>query len=281
MVNQGKNMELENKELNDLRKRIFLVGYKGGMAHLASCYSCLEMIYTLYLKDVLRYDKENPHWEDRDRFILSKGHAGLALYTVLEKAGLISSDTVSTYLSDESLIGGEPCMRDSEWVEATTGSLGHGLSMGMGQALGLKLNNSKAKVYVMLGDGELEEGVVWEAIMTAPSFGLDNLIAILDCNSIQKMDFVEKTIGAPMWREKWESFGWTVDEVDGHDTEKFKEVVTAENTTGKPRLIIASTIKGKGVSIMENNPNWHFKLPNRKELKVFKEELGLTDEELE
>lgn len=271
----------EEKELSELRKRIFITGYKGGMAHLASCYSCLEMIYAMYLKGILRYDSENPKWEDRDRFILSKGHGGLALYGVMLKAGLISDEDYHSYLSENSRIGGEPCMRDSVWVEATTGSLGHGLSVGLGIAMALKLNNSEGKVYVMLGDGECEEGTVWEAAMTAPAFGVDNLVAILDCNKIQKMDFLEKTIGEPKWQAKWESFGWDVKEADGHDMEAFKNVVMSSSLNGKPRLIIAHTIKGKGVTIMENNPNWHFKLPSRKELKVFKEELMISDSELE
>ena len=274
------NSEQERKELKELRKKIFITGYKGGMAHLASCYSCLEMIYAMYLKGILRYDPENPKWQDRDRFILSKGHAGLALYGVMERAGLITDDVYKSYLMANSLIGGEPCMRDSQWVEATTGSLGHGLSMGLGIAMALKMDHSPAKVYVMLGDGELEEGTVWEAVMTAPGFGVDNLIAILDCNNIQKMDFVEKTIGAPRWADKWESFGWEVLETDGHNIEAFKKTVLSETSTGKPRLVIANTVKGKGVSIMENNPNWHFKLPGRKELKVFKKELEISDEEL-
>ena len=172
-------------------------------------------------------------------------------------------------------------MRDSDWVEATTGSLGHGLSMGLGIALALKMDHSPAKVYVMLGDGELEEGVVWEAIMTAPALGADNLIAILDCNRIQKMDFVEKTIGNPRWAEKWASFGWEVLETDGHDMEAFKNSILQKTEEKKPRVIIANTVKGKGVSVMENTPNWHFKLPGRKDLKVFKAELGISDSELE
>ena len=275
------NCIAEQQELLELRKKIFITGYKGGMAHLASCYSCLEMIYALYLKDILRYDPRNPKWRDRDRFILSKGHAGLALYGVMMKAGLIDETMYNSYLTDNSLIGGEPCMRDSAWVEATTGSLGHGLSMGLGIAMALKLDHSDAKVYVMLGDGECEEGTVWEAVMTAPAFKLDNLIAILDCNQIQKMDFVEKTIGPTRWADKWESFGWNVQDVDGHDMEAFRTTILEPDKGEKPRLIIAHTIKGKGVSIMENNPNWHFKLPGRKELKVFKEELGISDSELE
>ena len=258
------NTEREKEDLLALRKKIFILGYKGGMAHLASCYSSLETIYALYLKGILRYDPENPRWKDRDRFILSKGHAGLALYTVMMKAGLIEEKVLDTYLQEESLIGGEPCMRDSAWVEATTGSLGHGLSMGLGIAMALKMDHSPAKVYVMLGDGECEEGTVWEAVMMAPAFGLDNLVAILDCNEIQKMDFVKKTIGETRWAQRWEAFGWEVKEIDGHDMEDFKRAVEEPVTSDKPRLVIAHTVKGKGISIMENNPNWHFKLPGRK-----------------
>ena len=171
-------------------------------------------------------------------------------------------------------------MRDSKWVEATTGSLGHGLSMAVGMAIALKANHSPAKVYVILGDGECEEGTVWEAAMSAAAFQLDNLITILDCNRIQKMDFVEKTIGMENWVEKWTSFGWNVKEVDGHDVSALENVLKASDVPDTPRLIIANTIKGKGISIMEDNPNWHFKLPNKKELKVFKEELGISDLEL-
>lgn len=259
-----------------------MTGYKGGMAHLASCYSCVEMLYALYMMGILRYDVKDPKWKDRDRFILSKGHAGLALYSVLVMAGLITEEMLDTYLTENSVIGGEPCMRDCEWIEATTGSLGHGLSMGLGIAMALKMDKSPAKVYVMLGDGELEEGSVWEAAMTAPAFKASNLIAILDNNKIQKMDFVDKTIGDPEWEKKWQSFGWNVYKTDGHDLKAFSECVKGVDDSGdKPTLIIADTIKGKGVSLMENNPNWHFRLPGKKELRVFAQELGIDLSELE
>ena len=264
-----------------IRKKIFITGYKGKMAHLASCYSCLEMLYVFYLKGVLRYDKDNPKWKERDRFILSKGHAGLALYAVLEEAGLITEQMFSSYLMDGALIGGEPCMRDCDWIEATTGSLGHGLSMGLGMAMAMKSDNTDAKVYVMLGDGECEEGTVWETAMMASAMKLDNLIAIIDCNRIQKMDFVDNTIGNPDWRAKWESFGWLVESVNGHDVDGFKKVVEGIGNAGKPTVIIASTTKGKGVSLMEDNPQWHFRLPSKKELKVFMDELEIKDAELE
>lgn len=275
---------MDNKKreetLKGLRKKIFIAGYKGGMAHLASCYSSLEMIYALYTMDILKYDPNNARWNDRDRFILSKGHAGLALYSVLAHAGLITEEKFQSYLQEDSHIGGEPCMRDCEWIEATTGSLGHGLSMGLGMAMALRADNSPARVYVMLGDGECEEGSIWEAAMLASALHLDNLIVILDCNKIQKMDYVENTIENPDWKSKWSSFGWTVNEVDGHNVDEFQSSMMIE-PNGRPRIILANTVKGKGVSIMENNPIWHFKLPSKKELKVFQEELGISDYELE
>ena len=268
-------------KIKELRKDIFITGYKGGMAHLASCYSCLEILYTLYLEGILRFDPENPKWEDRDRFILSKGHAGLALFYVLQRAGLISRETVETYLQENSLIGGEPCMRDCEWIEATTGSLGHGLSMGLGMAIALKTDEKNSKVYVVIGDGECEEGTIWEAAMIASAFKLDNLVVILDNNKLQKMERVEETIGNPEWRKKWESFCWQTVEVDGHDIKALKKTLEINNEFEKPRIVIANTLKGKGVSVMEDNPTWHFKLPGKRELKVFKEELEINDNELE
>ena len=141
-------------------------------------------------------------------------------------------------------------MRDCEWIEATTGSLGHGLSMGVGMAMAFQTNKCQAKVYVMLGDGECEEGNIWEAAMLAAAQGLSNLIVILDSNKIQKMDFVDKTIGEPDWRKKWSAFGWDVDETDGHNMEEFASVLKQPTKNAKPRIIIAHTIKGKGVSII-------------------------------
>jgi len=271
----------DSKKLKNLRKLIFQTGYRGGLAHLASSYSALDIIYVLYLKGIMRFDPQNAKWDNRDRFVLSKGHAGLALYAVLFEAGLISRECLESYLSENSQIGGEPCMRDCEWVEATTGSLGHGLPMAVGMALGLKVDESPAKVYCMIGDGELQEGTMWEAIMSAVAFGLDNLTVVLDCNMIQKMDTVANTMGINGWIDRISAFGWNVIEIDGHDIEEIKEALLCRYANGMPTFIVANTIKGKGISIMENNPNWHFKLPNRKELKIFIEELDIEERELE
>lgn len=271
-----------NAILKELRKKIFLTGYRGGMAHLASCFSCMEILYSLYAGRVLNIDPANPAWEDRDRFILSKGHAGLALYAMLVHKGLMAEDEFASYLQEGGIIGGEPCLRDSKWIEATTGSLGHGLSFAVGIAMALKLKGSSAKVYVLLGDGEIQEGTVWEAAMSATALKLDNLVAILDCNEIQKMDFVDKTIGVPHWQGKWESFGWQVDDVDGHNVEALQDCLSEINEKDKPRFVIAHTIKGKGVSVMEQNPNWHFKLPkSKKEKAAFTQDLGISEAEWE
>ena len=270
------------EKLKQFRKDIFITGYKGGLAHLASCYSCLEILYALYLKGVMIYDPQNRDMEDRDRLILSKGHGGLALYRILVEAGFLSMDEFHLYLQPGGHIGGEPCMRDVKGVEAATGSLGHGLSTGVGMAIVQKMDSLHARTFVVLGDGELEEGAVWEAVISGAAFKLDNLTVILDCNGIQKMGTIVETIGIDNWREKWESFGWQTSQVDGHDINALVDELKQRNINDKPRIILAQTVKGKGVSIMENNPNWHFKLPgSKKEMRCFKEELGITDAELE
>ena len=270
----------EIEECKKLRKQIFLTAYSGGITHLASSYSCLEILYTLYLKKVMNYDVSNPLWEKRDRFVLSKGHAGLALYTVMCKVGVIKEEELKTFLKPGSHIGGEPCMRDLKGIEASTGSLGHGLSMAAGMAMAQKMDHLEARTFVVLGDGECEEGTIWEAVMSAAAYKLDNLIVILDNNKIQKMGTIEETLGYTNWKEKWEAFGWYVEEVDGHDISALYECFNKANSTGKPKLVIADTVKGKGVSIMENNPIWHFKLPNKKELKYFMKELDISEEEM-
>lgn len=263
-----------------LRKQIYLTVEKGGMGHLASCYSCLEILYTLYLKGIMKYNILDPYDKARDRLVLSKGHAGVALYWVMCEAGIMKASDLDTFLQPGSHIGGEPCMRDLPGIEASTGSLGHGLSMGVGMAMAQKVDGLNARTFVLIGDGECEEGTIWEAAMSAPAFHLNNLVVILDCNQIQKMTTITGTIGLNNWSEKWKSFGWLVKEVDGHDIDALESVLKEDNDTDKPLFIIANTVKGKGISIMENNPLWHFKLPNRKERKIFQQELDIADEEM-
>lgn len=267
--------------LKQMRKRIYLTAEKGGIGHLASSFSCLEILCALYLGGVMKHDPARPDMPERDRLVLSKGHAGLALYTVMCAAGYLSEDRLGSYLQPGSDIGGEPSIRDLRGVEASTGSLGHGLSVGLGMALGQKLDGLGARTFVILGDGECQEGSVWEACISAAALKLDNLTAILDMNNIQKMGTTEAVMGVVDWRQKFEAFGWTVTETDGHDLDALTETLSRKNESGRPLLVIARTVKGKGVSIMENNPIWHFKLPNRKERKVFFEELGITEAEWE
>lgn len=270
----------DESRCRELRKQIYLTAERGGLGHLASCYSCLEILYVLYVKKILNCSRDTMKSAGRDRFILSKGHAGLALYWVMCEAGLLDAEEVKTFLQPGSHVGGEPCMRDLPGMEASTGSLGHGLSMGVGMAIAQKMDGMDARTFVIVGDGECEEGTIWEAALSAPAFKLNNLVVILDCNEIQKMTSVADTIALTNWSEKWEAFGWLVKEVDGHDTEALEAIFREKNDTDRPLLIIAHTIKGKGVSVMENNPIWHFKLPNRKEKKIFQAELGISDEEM-
>ncbi len=264
-----------------LRKRIFTVAYSGGMGHLASCFSSVEIIYTLLLKGVMKSDAKNPSMPERDRFVLSKGHGGLALYTALEMAGFISKEDVDSYLKPNAVIGGEPNLGDAAGIEVSTGSLGHGLSMAVGMAMAQKLDENGARTFCLIGDGESQEGTIWEAAMAASSFELDNLVGILDCNELQKTNRIDETMKYISWEEKWKAFGWNVVTVDGHDIDAMVETFSSLPKNHKPTMVIAKTTKGKGVSIMEGVPKWHFKMPNKKELKVIMEELQIPEEELE
>lgn len=269
------------KDPKDIRKKIFLTGYSVNIAHLASAFSLVEILYSLYINKHLNVSPENLHSLDRDKLILSKGHGSLALYVMLQETGFFDEETLASFCKPGSILGGEPCFPHIPGVEATTGSLGHGLSVGAGIAFADKIDGRKVKTYVILGDGECEEGTIWEGIMFAAKEKLDNLIAVIDCNEIQKMGTVKNVMGIDNWRERFESFGWDVIDVNGHDIESLDKVFEKNNDTHKPRAILAHTVKGKGVSIMENDARWHWRLPNKKELKTFVSELNITNEEIE
>lgn len=275
-------MEDKSKLLR-IRKEIFLAAYHGNVkaAHLASAFSVVEILYTLYCKKILNFRASIPQWEGRDRLILSKGHASLALYVMLAEVGYFNKDILKTFCSSESILGGEPNMLEIPGVEATTGSLGHGLSYGIGIALGLKMNQLDAKVFVIVGDGECQEGSIWEGVMSAYRYGLDNITVIMDCNNLQKMNSVSNTMRIDEWKNKWEAFGWKADVVDGHNITKLQSCLQKKSIEKTPRIIIANTIKGKGVSIMENSVEWHYKMPNRKQTELFMRELGISKEELQ
>ena len=229
---------------------------------------------------MLRYDTKNPKNKDRDRFILSKGHACLSLYVTLCKAGFFDKKKLATYCTiGESHLGGHPVLGNAPGIEATTGALGHGLAYGVGIAMSAKIDKKDYQTYVMLGDGECQEGSIWESALFASSYGLDNLTAIVDYNKLQAMDRLENIVGMENFEKKWNSFGWYVVRVDGHD---FDQIIDAlkNHQSKKPKVIIADTIKGKRVSFMENVPLWHMRFPNEDELEILLSELELKKEEL-
>lgn len=270
----------EQQFLKECRKEIFLTSCRRGLTHLASAFSCLEILYALYMKGVLRVDPSAPDREDRDRFILSKGHAAIALYAMLERAGFLAQGELDTFLTEGTRLAGEPCRRDLPCLEASAGSLGHGLSLGIGMALAQRMEQTNSRTFVLLGDGECQEGSVWEAAFSAAAHRLGNLVAILDCNGLQKMSSTGQTMGHVEWKNKWEAFGWQVAEADGHDVDELCGVLGRAGTGQKPLLVIAHTVKGKGVSIMENDVRWHYKVPKEKEIRKIAQELGATEEEL-
>lgn len=272
---------MEKDDIRELKKKIFITAYSAGAAHLASSFSVIDLLYVLYCKGIVKYDLNNPWDEKRDRLILSKGHACLALYVILNEIGMISDEELKSFCQPGSHLGGEPKLGASPGIEASTGSLGHGLSFGVGIAMASKMNKYDNKVYVILGDGECQEGSVWEAAMSAVNFKLDNLIIIIDDNRLQAMDSVEAIMGISSWKDKWEAFGFEVDEMDGHNLDEIENVLKKETCSGKPRLVISHTIKGHGVSFMERVPIWHFRMPNEEELEIVKKELGISQEELE
>ena len=272
---------MEQSIRDKLRKDIFLAAYAGGQApHLASSFSCVDILYALYCRGILRHDPKNPLWEERDRVILSKGHGSLGLYAVLCEAGYFDRDVLMSFVKPDSPLGGEPSLNQSIGIEAGTGSLGHGLSMGIGMAMANKKSGSPSHTYVLLGDGECQEGTIWEGIMSAPRFALDNLTVLLDCNRLQKMDTVEAILDITEWKDKFSAFGWHCVEVDGHDIDALAACLECHTAEGKPTVVICHTVKGKGSSLMEDNPAWHWRKPNKRETKVFMRELNITEEEL-
>ena len=217
--------------------------------------------------------ESDKNYLNRDRFILSKGHASAALYAVMAHCGYFKEEELLTFRKLGSRLQGHPCSNKLKGIEISTGSLGQGLSIGCGMAIGLKLDNINSKVYVFLGDGELEEGSVWEAAMNASHNKLDNLIAFVDRNNLQIDGSTEKVKSVGNVKAKFEAFGWNALEIDGHDFNEIYKAINNAKLSDRPFVIIANTVKGKGVSFMENNANWHGKAPNDDELKLALEEL--------
>jgi transketolase len=254
-----------------------------GSGHPGGSLSVIDLVVTLYFSR-MRHDPRRPDWPERDRLILSKGHCVPALYAAMARAGYFPEDRLLTLRKLGSPLQGHPDRTAVPGLEAATGSLGQGLSIATGMALGLKLAGSPARVYCILGDGEIQEGQAWEAAMSAPKLGqprhpLDNLTVILDYNRIQLDGFVAKILDLEPLTAKWQAFGWPVLEIDGHRIAEIdKALDQAEATRGKPFFIVAHTVKGKGVSFMENNPEWHGKAPKLAEaIAAIREIMGVPD----
>jgi len=241
-----------------LRRDIVEMTTAAGSGHPSSSMSAIDIIVALYCGGVLRHDPQNPHWPDRDRFILSKGHASPALYTILAERGYFPHDELMTLRRMGSPLEGHPNMRRLAGVEASTGSLGQGLSIGLGHALAARLDGRDYRTYVMTGDGEMEEGQIWEALMSGAQFHTDNLTLIVDHNKAQQSNLLERVMDYRPLADKLRAFHWSVEEIDGHDMHQILDALDrVRAVSGRPQAIVAHTIKGKGVSFVEADWTYH------------------------
>lgn len=275
MMTNERRQELESlclrfrNELIDLLHDI-QTGHPGGSL------SCLEILTTLYTEK-MNYDPKNPKMEGRDRLILSKGHAAPILYMNLAEQGYFKKEELKTLRQINSSLQGHPCMHKTSGVELSTGPLGLGLGAGLGICLGERLKGNDSYIYVILGDGEIQEGSIWESAMAASKFNADHLIAILDNNGVQLDGTLEAIMPMGDIKAKWEAFGWNVIPCDGHDVSSISDAVDkAKENKGKPTLILAKTVKGKGISFMEGKNTWHGKAISDEDYKNAKAELGGT-----
>lgn len=268
-------MEDIRKIAKDIRKTIYKIAHYAGGGHMGAAYSMADIISVLYFDNVLKYDVSNPGWEDRDKFILSKGHACYALYAVLARAGYFQEQELWQVGKPGSKFGGHPKLHDIPGVEASTGALGHGLSFAIGIAYANKVDKKLSHTYVMLGDGECQEGSIWEGALSAPTLELDNLTVIVDHNKLQAMDELENIVRMNPFADKWRAFGWNVLEIDGHNYIEIRKALVARQKK-KPSLIVANTVKGKGVSFMEGVPIWHYRMPNEEELSLLFNDLEFS-----
>ena len=249
-----------------MRQHALCMTHHANASHIGSCLSSVDILAVLY-DTILNVRPDNPLWPDRDRFILSKGHAAAAVYAVLAEKGFFPKDWLETYCDDGGKLAGHISHKGVPGVEVSTGSLGHGLPIACGMALAAKRDKKLYRTYVLLSDGECDEGSVWEAILFAPEHKLDNLVVIVDYNRIQSFGRVEDVLELEPFADKWRAFRWFVTEVNGHDhgeLEKAFRAVPVEK--GRPSVIIANTKKGKGVSFMEDQLAWHYKSPNPEQL---------------
>ena len=253
------------KKAKEIRRDIISMTAAAGSGHPGGSLSAADIVTALYFQ-IMRLDPERPAWLDRDRFVLSKGHAAPVLYSALAERGFFPTSELLTLRKLGSRLQGHPDMKSLPGVEMSTGSLGQGLAVANGMALTGKLDNRDYRVFVLMGDGENQEGMIWEAAMAAAHYKLDNLTAFLDHNGLQIDGPVREVMSVEPVADKWKAFGWDVQVIDGHDISQIiKAVEKAKEVKGRPQMIVAETVKGKGVSFMENNVDWHGKAPNPQE----------------
>ena len=270
----------ESNNLEDIALRIrgelVKISNQANTPHLGSSLSCVEILVAAYW-GAMNIDSTKPNSPDRDRLIFSKGHAATTLYLALNMKGFISDETLATYAKSGGLLPEHPVYKSAPGIEATSGSLGHGLPLGLGIAVSARIHKTDYRVYVVMSDGESNEGSVWEAAMLAPAQQLDNLVVIVDANQWQATGRSEDITGDSSLKEKFEACGWSSCDIDGHDVYALAEVLRkVPDGSGKPVAVIAHTIKGKGVSFMEDDNNWHYRIPNKEEVKQALKEMGLT-----
>lgn len=277
MANEASISDLE-KKADHIRRQVLKMIVSASKGHIGGAYSCTDILICLYYGGILRIDPTRPNWKERDRFILSKGHSGSALFAILADLGFFEIGALDTYCQNDTLLGGHPDRR-LPGIEVDTGSLGHGLGIGAGLALGAKLNGEKHRVFVMLGDGECCEGSVWEALIFANHHKLDNLIIIIDRNSQCVLDYTEDCTSLDPLALKLEAFGCETKEVNGHAYDELLDVLSMVNqrkSSARPLAIVADTIKGKGVSFMEKIIKWHHSVPSAEEYAIAQAELSRT-----
>jgi transketolase len=257
-----------------IRRHSVLMTSRANASHIGSSLSMADLMAVLY-GEFLRFDPQNPEWPERDRFILSKGHGCAALYAVLAETGYFPIERLETFYQDGSPLAGHATHKDVPGVEVSTGSLGHGLSLGTGMALAAKRDGQDRRVWCIVSDGECDEGSTWEAALFAPHHRLDNLVVIVDYNKIQSFGTVKEVLDLEPLADKWRAFGWGVREIDGHDLGAIREAYTAVPfVPDRPSCIVAHTIKGKGVSYMENQLLWHYRAPRGADLEIALREIG-------
>ncbi len=253
------------KKAKEIRRDIISMTAAAGSGHPGGSLSAADIVTALYFQ-IMRLDPERPDWPDRDRFVLSKGHAAPVLYSALAERGFFRTSELLTLRKLGSRLQGHPDMKSLPGVEMSTGSLGQGLAVANGMALAGKLDNRDYRVFVLMGDGENQEGMIWEAAMAAAHYKLDNLTAFLDHNGLQIDGPVREVMSVEPVADKWKAFGWDVQVIDGHDLSQIINAVEkAKEVKGRPQMIVAETVKGKGVSFMENNVDWHGRAPNPQE----------------